>query len=80
MQALKDRAVAAHRALSCHSYSRHDFIVTDVGEAVWLEVNTLPGLSRSGNLARMAHEDGIPYEQLLAHILRGARTNRRAHL
>ncbi|MFM9493687.1 hypothetical protein ACKI1Q_08615 [Streptomyces galilaeus] len=80
LQNLKDQAVAAHRALYCHSYSRHDFIVTDAGDAVWLEVNTLPGLSRSGNLARMAHEDGIPYEQLLAHILRGARTDRRAQV
>jgi D-alanine-D-alanine ligase len=53
--------------------------VTDAGEALWLEVNTLPGLSRQGNLARMADADGITYEQLLTHILRGARTNRREH-
>ncbi|MDX3523352.1 D-alanine--D-alanine ligase [Streptomyces scabiei] len=78
MQVLKDQAVAAHRALHCHSYSRHDAIVTDAGDVIWLEVNTLPGLSRRGNLARMAYEDGISYEQLLTHILRGSLTNRRA--
>ncbi|MFF3406700.1 D-alanine--D-alanine ligase [Streptomyces sp. NPDC002742] len=79
LQSLQRQAVAAHRALCCHSYSRSDFIVTAAGEAIWLEVNTLPGLSRTGNLARMALADGITYEQLLTHILRGARIDRRAH-
>ncbi|MEE1829703.1 D-alanine--D-alanine ligase family protein [Streptomyces sp. SP17KL33] len=78
MRELQELAVVAHRALRCHSYSRHDVIVTDAGEVIWLEVNTLPGLARTGNLARMAYEDGISYEQLLTHILRGSLTNRRA--
>ncbi|MEV3853123.1 D-alanine--D-alanine ligase [Streptomyces sp. NPDC050095] len=76
--ALRRQALIAHRALHCHSYSRHDFVVTARGEGVWLEVNTLPGLSRTGNLARMAKAGGLTYEQLLAHILAGARTDRRA--
>ncbi|WNZ14956.1 D-alanine--D-alanine ligase [Streptomyces sp. 11x1] len=75
---LRCQAVAAHRALHCHSYSRHDFVVGDDGLAWWLEVNTLPGLSRNGNLARMAQAEGISYEQLLTHILRGADVDRRA--
>ncbi|MEU5281089.1 D-alanine--D-alanine ligase [Streptomyces asoensis] len=75
---LKSQAVAAHRTLHCHSYSRHDFIVDNDGLAWWLEVNTLPGLSKSGNFARMAQADGIPYELLLTHILRGADIDRRA--
>ncbi|GGZ05805.1 D-alanine--D-alanine ligase family protein [Streptomyces poonensis] len=79
LRALQMQAVTAHRALGCHSYSRHDFIVTASSEVLWLEVNTLPGLTRGGNLARMAHTAGIGYEHLIAHILRGARTDRRAH-
>ncbi|MEW1551808.1 D-alanine--D-alanine ligase family protein [Streptomyces tsukubensis] len=75
---LGDAARRAHRALHCRGYSRHDFVVSDSGLPVWLEVNTLPGLSRGGNLARMAEADGISYEQLLAHIVRTARTDRRA--
>jgi D-alanine-D-alanine ligase len=80
-QTLKDlqhQAVTAHRALHCHSYSRHDFVVTDDGKAWWLEVNTLPGLSRKGNLAQMVIADGLTYEQLLLHILRGAVVDRRS--
>nr|WP_167532482.1 MULTISPECIES: D-alanine--D-alanine ligase [Streptomyces] len=71
-------AVTAHRALGCHSYSRHDFIVPSSGDPLWLEVNTLPGLTRGGNLARMAVAGGMTYEDLIAHILRGAVTDRRA--
>lgn len=74
---LEHQAVTAHRSLGCHSYSRHDFVVGDDGSAWWLEVNTLPGLSRGGNLARMATVGGISYELLLTHILRGADIDRR---
>lgn len=76
---LRQQAIAAHRALGCHSYSRHDFVVTQADEVLWLEANTLPGLSHQGNLARMARAAGLSYEQLVSHILHGARTDRRAH-
>ncbi|MGW1280192.1 D-alanine--D-alanine ligase family protein [Streptomyces tsukubensis] len=76
LQDLEVAARRAHLALRCHGYSRHDFVVSPEKGPVWLEVNTLPGLSREGNLARMAEAGGISYEQLLAHILRTARTDR----
>ena len=31
----------------------------------WLEANTLPGLSRGGNLATMAAAAGISYDELI---------------
>ncbi|MQS35925.1 D-alanine--D-alanine ligase family protein [Streptomyces katsurahamanus] len=77
LQDLEIAARRAHLALHCHGYSRHDFVVSAEKGAVWLEVNTLPGLSRQGNLARMAEAGGLSYEQLLAHIVRSARTDRR---
>jgi D-alanine-D-alanine ligase len=77
-EALHQQARTAHRALGCRSYSRHDFVVSETAGAVWLEVNTLPGLSRHGNLARMATVAGLSYEQLIAHIVRGASTDREA--
>ncbi|WP_160050876.1 D-alanine--D-alanine ligase [Nocardiopsis sp. FR4] len=62
----------AHRALGCVTYSRSDFMVSEDGTVVWLEINTLPGLSPTGNLAAMAQAAGIDYDQLIAHILRPA--------
>ncbi|WP_435111601.1 D-alanine--D-alanine ligase family protein [Nocardiopsis synnemataformans] len=65
-------AKSAHRALGCSTYSRSDFMVSEDGTVVWLEVNTLPGLSPTGNLATMANAAGLDYDQLIAHILRPA--------
>jgi D-alanine-D-alanine ligase-like ATP-grasp enzyme len=67
--AIAEQATAAHRALGCSGYSRSDFVVTDAGQVVWLEVNTLPGLSATGNLATMAQADGLGYDGLIRHIL-----------
>ncbi|MFI1438676.1 hypothetical protein [Streptomyces fructofermentans] len=44
------------------------------GLAAVLEVNTLPGLSEHGNLATMARAGGIPYPQLMQHVVRTAFT------
>ncbi|MFE3556911.1 D-alanine--D-alanine ligase [Streptomyces sp. NPDC059193] len=68
-------ALTAHDALGCTGYSRSDFIVTSDGRPVWLEINTLPGLSHTGNLATMASAAGIDYDQLIRMILATANTS-----
>ena len=65
-------ALTAHQALRCSGYSRSDFLITPDGEVFWLEANTLPGLSRHGNLATMADAAGISYDELIAAILASA--------
>jgi len=65
--------LAAHLALRCSGYSRSDFLVTPDGDVFWLEANTLPGLSRHGNLATMAGAAGIGYDELITTILANAR-------
>jgi D-alanine-D-alanine ligase len=62
-------ALAAHMALRCSGYSRSDFLVTPDGDVFWLEANTLPGLSRHGNLVTMASAAGISYDELVTTIL-----------
>ncbi len=56
-------------ALGCHGYARFDFMVDREGTPWFLEVNTLPGLSRQGNLATMAAPHGWDYEELIARIV-----------
>ena len=65
-------ALTAHQALRCSGYSRSDFLVTPDGDVFWLEANTLPGLSRHGNLATMASAAGISYDELVMTILANA--------
>lgn len=65
---LATAACDAHRALGCRGYSRSDFVATPSG-VFWLEANTLPGLSPTGNLATAAAAAGIEYDKLIGHIL-----------
>jgi len=58
-------ALAAHRALGCEGYSRTDFIVpVGGGEPVFLETNTLPGLTPRSLLPKAAAALGIDYRTL----------------
>jgi len=63
------RALAAHEALGCEGYSRTDFIVPEEGgEPVFLETNTLPGLTPRSLLPRSAAAAGIDYRTLCLWI------------
>jgi len=69
---LQDLAVRAHEALQCSSYSRSDFIVPPVGPPVFLEINTLPGLSPRSLLPLAAKTAGLSFEELCLQIVRNA--------
>ena len=63
------QALAAHRALGCEGYSRTDFIVPDDGsEPVFLETNTLPGLTPRSLLPKAAAAAGIDYRTMCLWI------------
>jgi D-alanine-D-alanine ligase len=66
------RALAArlHRAAGCDGYSRSDFIVPEGGsEPVFLEVNTLPGMTDRSLLPRSARAEGMSFRALCLEIL-----------
>jgi D-alanine-D-alanine ligase len=70
---IRRHAQTAHRALGCTGYSRGDFVVA--GDQVWwLETNTPPGLSATGNMATMAAAAGVDYDGLITFILSTALT------
>ena len=61
---LMDHAVRAHRALSCRGYSRSDFIVSDRGP-VYLETNTLPGLTKPSLYPKALKAHGVEFVDFL---------------
>jgi len=66
---LRAQALAAHRALGCEGYSRTDFIVPEAGgDPVFLETNTLPGLTQRSLLPKSAAVAGIDYRTLCLWI------------
>ncbi|BAM87967.1 D-alanine--D-alanine ligase [Bradyrhizobium oligotrophicum S58] len=62
--ALQEEAIKAHRALSCGGYSRTDFIVSSNGP-VYLETNTLPGLTAASLYPKALQAQGIAFVDFL---------------
>jgi D-alanine-D-alanine ligase len=63
-EVLMDHALRAHRALSCSGYSRSDFIVSANGP-VYLETNTLPGLTKASLYPKALKVQGIAFADFL---------------
>jgi len=61
---LMDQALRAHRALSCRGYSRSDFIVSERGP-IYLETNTLPGLTKASLYPKALKAQGIEFVDFL---------------
>ncbi|NQE60539.1 D-alanine--D-alanine ligase [Caulobacter sp. RHG1] len=62
--ALQDQALKAHKALGCRGYSRSDFIVSEHG-LIYLETNTLPGLTASSLLPKALKAQGVDFADFL---------------
>ena len=61
---IMDQALRAHRALSCSGYSRSDFIVSPKGP-IFLETNTLPGLTKASLYPKSLKAQGIEFVDFL---------------
>jgi D-alanine-D-alanine ligase len=61
---LKDLALRAHRALSCSGYSRSDFIISETGP-IFLETNTLPGLTKASLYPKALKAEGVDFADFL---------------
>jgi D-alanine-D-alanine ligase len=61
---IMDLAVRSHRAMSCSGYSRSDFIVAAKGP-VYLETNTLPGLTKASLYPKALKAQGIEFIDFL---------------
>jgi D-alanine-D-alanine ligase len=62
--AIMDQALQAHRALSCSGYSRTDFIISAKGP-IFLETNTLPGLTAASLYPKALKAEGIEFADFL---------------
>jgi D-alanine-D-alanine ligase len=67
-----EAAEAAHRGLGCAGVTRVDFIVAPDGTPFILEINTLPGMTATSLVPKIAAGLGIPFPELCERILEGA--------
>ncbi len=65
-------AVEAHVALGCRGMSRGDTIVAEDGTVYLLEVNTIPGMTKTSLLPDAARAAGIEFPQLCEMLVRFA--------
>jgi D-alanine-D-alanine ligase len=76
--ALRDEAqrvaVTAHEALGCHGYSRTDLIAAPDG-VYFLELNTLPGLTKTSLVPQQLHVAGIDMRTFLEKQMELARSS-----
>jgi D-alanine-D-alanine ligase len=66
-------ALAAYRALGCTGHCRPDLRISHDGEPFVLEVNTLPGMTKTSLLPKIARAAGMDYPTLCEQILQSAR-------
>ena len=69
LEEVADTAMASHRALGCRDMSRVDLRLTKEMESFILEVNTIPGMTRTSLLPKAAETAGIGYGELVNRIL-----------
>ncbi|QIP84447.1 D-alanine--D-alanine ligase [Streptomyces sp. Tu 2975] len=67
-------AVAAFDAASCEGLVRADFFLTEDGEFVINEINTMPGFTPISMYPRMWQESGVAYTELVDRLIRAALT------
>jgi len=66
---LQEQALKAFNALGCSGYGRVDFRVDKNFNSYCLEVNTLPGMTSTSLVPKMADAVGISFEQLVEKII-----------
>ncbi|MCF3105824.1 D-alanine--D-alanine ligase [Streptomyces roseoverticillatus] len=69
---VQELAIQAFDAASCEGLVRADFFLTEDGEFVINEINTLPGFTPISMYPRMWQESGVGYTELIDRLIQAA--------
>lgn len=78
-RAVEHAAIEVHRALGLSQYSRSDFILGEDG-LYFLEVNTLPGLTKESLVPRALEAVGASHSMLVNHLVHDAIRSKRTRV
>lgn len=70
---IQDIAMKVFKTVGCRGYGRVDMIMDQSGQLNVLEINTLPGLTKTSLLPQAALAAGISFSELLDLIVKNAR-------
>ena len=65
-------ALQAYQRLGCRGLARADFLVRPDGTPVFLEINTIPGMTATSLSPMAASADGVDFETLVERLLLSA--------
>ncbi len=69
---IQESALAVYRACGCRDWARVDYMLEPAGTFVFLELNTLPGLTQTSLLPMSACIIGMDFDSLLVSLLKPA--------
>jgi len=69
---LQEQALIAFKSLRCKVYGRVDFRLSEDNIPYCLEVNTLPGMTATSLVPKMANAVGISFNELIDRIIRNS--------
>lgn len=71
LRKIEEFGLNAHIALGCKGATRVDTILSKEGEVYVLEVNTIPGMTETSLLPKIARQSNLEFDDLIEEILMG---------
>jgi D-alanine-D-alanine ligase len=68
-EAIREVAIRAFSALECFGMARVDVFLTDEGEIIVNEVNTLPGFTNISMYPKLWQAAGLSYQDLITRLI-----------
>ena len=68
-EAVKEAAKTVYRLLGCRGFARVDMFLTAEGELVFLECNTIPGMTPHSQYPRMMAAAGLPFPAVVETLI-----------
>ena len=65
--------MAAYKSLGCNGVARADLLLAEDGDAIALEINSVPGMTATSLIPKAAAAMGITFPDLCEMILNGAK-------
>ena len=72
IEKIQSYALIAFKAIGAQGLARVDFFVTQRGEIIINEINTMPGFTRTSAYPKMWQATGIGYSEVITHLLQSA--------
>jgi D-alanine-D-alanine ligase len=75
IEKIQKLALIAFKAIGAKGLARVDFFVTQGGNIIINEINTMPGFTRTSAYPKMWQATGISYSDVISHLLKSALDN-----